>query len=94
MDNKAERDAIIADCGGDLKKAAQIINRRQEDHWIQVARLRKPWPEEEPVLQQQILDGIADIRGAITNTHKPKEIIIYRDRPSPTPQEQTKGFER
>ena len=83
--------AIVAACGGDQKKAAEIVSRHQENRWRQERWLNRKWPEEESADLDQIKKGLTSIRQAIAHLHKPKEIIIYRDR-AKVEQPLAKGF--
>lgn len=57
--NVEERTAIIKACGGDLKRAAKVIHRRNEKRDLIVWRLRQPWPEEE---EQSLQDEVQTLR--------------------------------
>ncbi len=57
--NREERTAITKACGGDLKKAAKIIHRREERRDLILWRLRQPWPEEE---ERNLQDEVQTLR--------------------------------
>lgn len=91
MPMQLDHAALVDACGGDQKKAARIWHRWWEQRNLQLYRVSQPWPGEEPSDLARLEKKLDALPPLLRQIGKPREIIIYRDKPDTEPVP-AKGF--